>query len=171
MRRRWIYRGESRPAFARVPAEGQESVWDYPRPPRLSPDPRGLIVSYRDRIVAESTRSVRVLETSGPPTFYLPRDDVRMQWLSENDSRSSCEWKGIAVGFDLIGGPDGVAWSYPQTFPEFDAIEAWLAFYPAKIDCFVDGERVRPQPGGYYGGWITDEIVGPFKGEPIAEGL
>ena len=154
-----------------MPAAGQESVWDYPRPPRISPDPRRIIVSCADQIVAESTRSVRVLETAGPPTFYVPPDDVEMSLLSQNDTRSFCEWKGNAVGFDLIGGPRDVAWSYLQTFPEFDAIAGWIAFYPATIECSVDGERVRPQPGAYYGGWITDEIVGPFKGEDVADGL
>jgi uncharacterized protein (DUF427 family) len=171
LRNQWTFRGETRPEFAHVPAAGQESVWDYPRPPQISADARRIIVSYADRIIAESTRSVRVLETAGPPTFYVPREDVQMPWLSENDTRSLCEWKGTAVGFDLVGGPPDVAWSYLQTFPEFDAIATWVAFYPAVIDCSVDGETVRPQPGGYYGGWITDEIVGPFKGERIAEGL
>jgi hypothetical protein len=94
-----------------------------------------------------------------------------MPRLSENYTRSLCEWKGSAVGFDLVDGPRDVAWSYLQTFPEFDALATWVSFYPTVIDCSVDGERVRPQPGGYYGGWITDEIVGPFKGEKIAEGL
>lgn len=82
-----------------------------------------------------------------------------------------CEWKGVALDFDLLQGPPSVAWCYPQTFPEFDAIAGWISFYPAKLACFVADERVRPQPGGFYGGWITDELVGPVKGEPGCDGL
>lgn len=165
-RRQWQYTGQSRPAFAVVPGPGQESVWDYPRPPRIVPDSRRVEVRLGDRLIADSAAAVRVLETASPPTFYLPPSDVATAELLPSGARSMCEWKGRAVDFDLRDGPRSVAWCYERTFPEFAAIAGWLAFYPAKLECRVAGERVRPQPGGYYGGWITDEIVGPVKGEP-----
>ena len=173
LRRRaaWRYRGGHRPPFAIPPAPGQESVWDYPRPPRIEPDPRTVRVRFGELVVAESSRAQRVLETAGAPTFYLPPADVRMDRLVESATRSSCEWKGVAVGFDLVDGPRDVAWSYPRPFPEFAALAGWISFHPGRIECFVADERARPQPGGYYGGWVTHEIVGPIKGEPIAEGL
>jgi uncharacterized protein (DUF427 family) len=170
-RDQWVYRGESRPSFAIAPTADQESVWDYPRPPRVVRDFRHVVVSFEGRVLAESTRAFRVLETAGAPTFYLPPADVRLDRFAESDTRSSCEWKGVGVGLDLIEGPREVAWSYPRTFPEFGEIEGWIGFYPGRVDCSLAGERVRPQPGGYYGGWITDEIVGPFKGEDVADGL
>ena len=169
-RQQWRYRGQERPEFARSPGPGQESVWDYPRPPRIVPDPRHVEVRFEDRLIAETTNAVRVLETASPPTFYLAPADVHVEWLVESGARSMCEWKGGAVDFDLIDGPRSVAWCYPQVFPEFESIAGWFAFYPARLECFVAGERVRPQPGGYYGGWITDEIVGPVKGEPGCDG-
>jgi len=162
----WHYRGDERPGFAREPGPGQESVWDYPRPPRIEPDARHIRVSHRGDTIAESRRAVRILETASPPTVYLPPQDVRMDRLVANHSRSICEWKGEAVGFDLMDGPLDVAWCYPRTFPEFASIAGWIAFYPAKLECWIEDERVRPQPGGYYGGWISHEIVGPVKGEP-----
>ena len=170
-RNAWTYRGHERPPFARAPGEGEESVWDYPRPPRLVADDRLVEVGLGDRIVARTRRAVRVLETASPPTFYLPPGDVEMDWLVPSGARSFCEWKGIAVDLDLRDGPRSVGWRYPETFPEFEAIAGWPAFYPARLECFVDGERVRPQPGGYYGGWLTREIVGPVKGEPGIDGL
>ena len=169
-REAWIYRGSTRPVFAIAPQPGQESVWDYPRPPRLERDFRRIVVSHQGRILAQTSRSLRLLETAGPPTFYLPRADVQMDLLEPNASRSICEWKGLAVGFDLRAGPRDVAWSYPCPFPEYEDLAGWLAFYPGRVECFVADERVRAQPGGYYGGWITQEIVGPFKGEAIADG-
>ncbi len=170
-REQWQYRGQGRPPFAIIPGDGQESVWDYPRPPRLAPDDRRVEVAYGDRRLADTVRAIRVLETASPPTFYLPVADVDMQALVENGSQSTCEWKGIAVGLDLGDGAADVAWTYPETYPEFAAIAGWIAFYPSRVDCSVASERVRPQPGGYYGGWITREVVGPFKGEPGIEGL
>jgi uncharacterized protein (DUF427 family) len=179
-RRCWRYTGDERPPFAIEPGPGQESVWDYPRPPRIVPDPRHVEVRWGDRLIAESARAVRVLETASPPTFYLPPEDVHVSDLVPSGRRSICEWKGIAIDLDLAGGSGGssrapsmasVAWSYPKTFPEFASIRGWISFYPAKLECRVDGERVRPQPGSVYGGWITDEIVGPVKGEPGCDGL
>jgi uncharacterized protein (DUF427 family) len=170
-REQWRYRGADRPAFAQSPKAGEESVWDYPRPPRIVPDTRLVQVYFGDRCIAESSAAVRVLETSSPPTFYVAPTDVRLDWLAASGSRSSCEWKGIATALDLLDGPPSAGWTYPETFPEFQTIAGWIAFYPSKLTCVVDGERVRPQPGGYYGGWVTDEIIGPVKGEPGCEGL
>jgi uncharacterized protein (DUF427 family) len=165
-RTHWQYRGEERPDFAVSPGPKQESVWDYPRPPLITPDPRSIKVSFEGRLIAETTRAVRVLETASPPTFYLPPTDVEVDLFVENGRRSQCEWKGIAIEFDLVGGPGSVGWAYPRVFREFEAIAGWFSFYPSRVECRVNEELVRPQPGGYYGGWITHEIVGPVKGEP-----
>jgi uncharacterized protein (DUF427 family) len=165
-REKWRYRGETRPEFALEPAPGQESVWDYPRPPRMQDDERGVRVGYRGLVLAETRRAVRVLETASPPTFYIRPDDVDRTLLAPSGTSSICEWKGLARGYDLAGQVADAAWEYAQPFPEFRAIAGWFAFYPAKVECFVDDQRVRPQPGGHYGGWITDEVVGPFKGAP-----
>ena len=165
-REQWRHRGVARPPFAIAPGAGQESVWDYPRPPRLAPDSRRVQVRDGDgALLADTGNAIRVLETASPPTFYLPPDDVRMQRLRASERRTFCEWKGIGIEFDL---PQlaGVAWTYADVFPEFAAIAGYIGFYPSKAACSVDGEPVRPQPGGYYGGWVTNEVIGPFKGEP-----
>ncbi len=145
-----------------------ESVWDYPRPPRLEHDDRLILVRQGDITVAESTRSIRVLETSHPPVFYLAPDDIEMGLLSTNGHHTLCEFKGRADYWDLAGETPirRVAWSYPQPSPGFEPIAGMLAFYPSKVECLVDGERVQPQDSGFYGGWITAEIIGPFKGRP-----
>lgn len=169
-RSHWRHRGQTRPDFAKPTREGQESVWDYPRPPRIVPDPRPVEVRFEGRVIASTTRAIRVLETASPPTFYVRPEDVDRAALVPSGRTSMCEWKGQAVDFDLADGPASVAWCYPRVFPEFAEIAGWFAFYPARVECFVDDERVRPQPGGYYGGWITDEIVGPVKGEPGIDG-
>jgi len=169
-RRRWRYRGDERPAGAIVPNQDQESVWDYPRPPSIVAESRRVEVRFGNDLLADSLRAVRVLETASPPTFYLPPADVRTDRLVESGRESMCEWKGIAQDFDLVEGPTSVAWCYARTFPEFASIAGWFSFYPARLECFVAGERVRPQPGGFYGGWITDEVVGPVKGEPGCRG-
>lgn len=167
LRRRaaWRFRGSDRPAFASIPQPDEESVWDYPRPPRIVRDLRRVEVFFDGQLLADSRNAVRVLETASPPTFYLPPPDVCVDRLVPSGRDSFCEWKGIAIDFDLIDGPGSVAWRYDRVFSEFDSIAGWYAFYPSKLDCRVDGERVRPQPGGYYGGWITKEIVGPVKGD------
>jgi uncharacterized protein (DUF427 family) len=163
----WTNTGAKRPSFAITPGAGEESVWDYPRPPVIAPDGRRVVVGPPDEPLAESTRSVRVLETASPPTFYLPPDDVRSDRLVHVGRRSFCEWKGEAQYWALRSDPaTPVGWSYPTPLPEFLSIAGWFAFYPARIACSVDDEVVRPQAGGFYGGWVTDEIVGPFKGEP-----
>lgn len=165
----WVFRGETRPSFAHEPGAGQESVWDYPRPPRIEAEPRRIRVESNNRLLAESRNSWRVLETAGPPTFYWPRQDVLTDRLLRSETSLLCEWKGRSTQFDLADGTREVAWSYLETFVEFEAIRGYFAFYPARVECFVDEQRVVAQPGGYYGGWITREIVGPFKGDPECE--
>lgn len=164
-RRKWRYRGERRPPFAVAPAAGQESVWDYPRPPRIETERRRVeVFDLAGAPLAASTHARRVLETALPPTFYLPPADVRTDLLEPSGRYAFCEWKGVATHFGLAEGPD-VAWAYLDPFPEFAAIAGCFAFYPAKVRGVVGGECAHAQPGGYYGGWVTAEIVGPFKGE------
>ena len=169
----WTYGGEQRPPFAVVPQTGQESVWDYPRPPRLEPDHREIVVRVGAVQIARTCRSYRILETASPPTFYLPPDDLNLDCLEPADGRSICEWKGTAQYWSVVGGGrrlEAVGWSYPDPLPAYRAIAGYLSFYPARVECLVDSLRVTPQPGGFYGGWVTPEIVGPFKGEPGTEG-
>ncbi|MFE1907969.1 DUF427 domain-containing protein [Streptomyces gardneri] len=147
----------------------EESVWSYPRPPRVVPDTRRVTVVHRGVTLADSRNCRRVLETTHPPVFYVPRDDVSTDVLSRSSLTTRCEWKGIATYWtlDLQGDtiPD-VAWSYEVPGPGYEDIAFHLAFYAGKVGlCTVDGERVRAQPGDFYGGWITHEIVGPFKGD------
>lgn len=169
----WQHHGDRRPAFADTPGPGQESVWDYPRPPVAVSDSRTIEVWAGDTRVAVTRRAVRVLETASPPCFYLPREDVDMALLRSAPGQSHCEWKGAARYFDVVT-PEHLArhaaWSYERPFAEFADIAGHIAFYANRLACFVDGERVRPQPGHYYGGWVTDEIVGPFKGGPRSAG-
>ncbi len=171
-RAQWNYRGQQRPPFALAPQPGQESVWDYPRPPRLATDHREVLVRSGSVEIARSSRTIRVLETASPPTFYIPPDDVAMNAIERAEGGSLCEWKGQAV-YWTVATPsqrlERVGWSYPDPFPGFEAIRDYFAFYPAHLDCFVDGIRVLPQPGRFYGGWVTPELVGPFKGEPGSE--
>jgi uncharacterized protein (DUF427 family) len=156
------------------PGPGQESVWDYPRPPRLERSDRHVLVRLGGRVVAESRHAWRVLETSHPPVFYVPAPDVRVGVLAPSARRSWCEFKGEAAYWTVTGGglvrPDA-AWSYPRPSPGFEPMADAVAFYPAEMDeCLLDGERVRPQPGGFYGGWITDDVAGPVKGGPGSSG-
>lgn len=165
----WRYFGQERPPFAREPGPGEESVWDYPRPPRLAPDAREVVVRAGLEVVARSTRAIRVLETASPPTFYLPPADVRRELLVERSGASACEWKGRARYWTVQTAEavlEDAAWSYPEPLPAFAEIRDFVSFYPARLECTVDGEVVRAQPGGFYGGWVTSEIVGPVKGEP-----
>ena len=163
----WNFRGQHRPEFAVEPAPGQESVWDYPRPPALSPSTRLVEVVDGDTVVAKTTGSYRVLETASPPTFYLPPDDIDYRLLVPAAGSSVCEWKGEARYLALANAPDlPIAWYYSRPRAQFDRIRNFVAFYPGRIACLVAGERVQPQPGRFYGGWITSDVVGPFKGEP-----
>ncbi len=162
----WKYTGNERPAFAKQTSADQESVWDYPRPPALVPDTRHVKVSTNGKLIASSPRALRMLETAAPPTFYLPKDDVDLARLREISGQSFCEWKGVARYWALADGERAVAWDYPNPSRAYGKILDHFAFYPGRVDCFVDAESVRPQASEFYGGWITDEIVGPFKGEP-----
>ena len=169
----WQYDGRARPPFAVEPAAGQESVWDYPRPPRLEPEPRLVVIRVGDVIVGRSNACLRVLETASPPTIYMPPADLVPACLEGATGTSRCEWKGEARYWTVVAAGQRLTragWSYPDPFPEFAPLAGFVAFYPGRIECTVDGVRVRPQPGGFYGGWVTPEIVGPFKGEPGTEG-
>ncbi len=159
-----------RPPKPHSPGPGQESVWDYPRPPRLEESGESIEVSLGGGVIARTTRSWRVLETSHPPTYYLPQDAFLDGTLRPAGGSSWCEWKGQASYFDLVAGEvvaPGAAWTYRSTTPGFEAIAGAVAVMPGMVDsCRVDGEVVRAQPGRFYGGWITGRVVGPFKGEP-----
>ena len=162
----WQYSGNKRPPFAEPPAAGQESVWDYPRPPVLRSDSREVVVCAGTITIAESRATYRVLETASPPTFYIPSDNVHMELLIDACGTSHCEWKGAARYWSLNLQNrilENIAWGYDSPNPAFAAIAGYLSFYPGRINCFVDGERVRPQPGGFYGGWLTEDIAGPSK--------
>jgi uncharacterized protein (DUF427 family) len=152
------------------PGPGQESVWDYPRPPCIEDSPRHIQVFFNGILIAETRRAKRVLETSHPPVYYIPPQDIRMEYLVRTQHATWCEWKGQAAYYTVGVGEkqaENAAWFYPEPTPPFAALKEYVAFYPQKMDaCYVDGERVTPQPGGFYGGWITRDIVGPFKGEP-----
>lgn len=149
------------------PGPGQESVWDYPRPPRLEVTERHLVVALAGTVVAETRRAHRVLETSQPPAYYLDPADVRTDLLRPSAEATFCEWKGQASYFDVVVG-DAVAaaavWTYLDPTPSFTAIRGHLAFYAQRLDCSVDGEAVTANEGSFYGGWITSDVVGPFKG-------
>ena len=153
-----------------IPAPGQASVWAYPRPAIAEPSDRHVRIEHRGLVVADTRAAVRTLETSHPPSYYLPPGDVLMSALRRSARGSFCEWKGQAIYYDVeIAGEmlRDVAWSYPAPSPAFAALRDHIAFYAAPFDaCLVDGERVVPQPGGFYGGWITSDLAGPFKGGP-----
>lgn len=163
----WNFKGQERPDFAVEPGPGQESVWDYPRPPALKLCKRLVEVSDGGSVVARTTASCRLMETASPPAFYLPPGDVNWDHLIETPGSSICEWKGAARYWALAKNPGlPVGWDYPRPRARYERLKAYVSFYPGRIDCFVDGEPVEPQPGQFYGGWITSDVVGPFKGEP-----
>ena len=160
-----------------VPAEtgpGQESVWDYPRPPRIVPSDRVAVVEFGGEVVARTDRALRVLETSHPPGIYFPPGDVRLHLLVSDPARTVCEWKGVAEYYSIeVDGRSSrqAAWCYPRPTPDFAELAGYFSFYPARVDrCLLGDEVVRAQAGGFYGGWITSDIAGPFKGEPGSSG-
>ncbi len=148
----------------------QESVWDYPRPPRIEPEHRSIRIVLGGKTIAATDRALRVLETSHPPGIYIPPDSFTLRSLHPNSNVTVCEWKGTASYWDLTSGEAtavAAGWSYEDPRPGFEAITGFISVYPSRVDaCFLDNEIVRPQNGHFYGGWITDEIVGPFKGAP-----
>lgn len=164
----WEYRGQKRPPFADRPQAGQESVWDYPRPPGVESFSGTVEVFANDTLMARSVDTLRVLETASPPTIYIPQKDIEMSLLADAAGNSFCEWKGSASYWKQVNDPAGIAlaWSYREPFPAFVKIRDFLCFYPGRTACYIDGERVQTQPGGFYGGWITAAIAGPIKGDP-----
>jgi uncharacterized protein (DUF427 family) len=150
------------------PKSGQESVWDYPRPPKLERTNKHLVIVFGGETIAETNRAFRVLETSHPPVYYLPPEDVRVEFLTETSGSSFCEWKGHAGYYTIEVSNkrvENAAWFYANPTKNFAEIKNHIAFYPSKMDaCYADGELVQTQEGDFYGGWITPEIIGPFKG-------
>lgn len=149
----------------------QESVWDYPRPPRVEDVKSPIRVVFNGVTIAETTRAQRVLESSHPPVYYIPPEEIAMEYLQRvPKAQSWCEWKGSAIYYDVQVGDrraERAAWAYPEPTPGFVSITGYVAFYAGKMDaCYVGDEKVEPQPGSFYGGWITSNIVGPFKGGP-----
>jgi uncharacterized protein (DUF427 family) len=172
-RDQWRWRGADRPDFAVVPEPSQVSVWDFPRPPQIVQDAREVTIHWGSTLVASSQRCVLVLETSHPPSFYIPWNDVARHLLVKAPGSSMCEWKGPAIYWSLLEGDrmlPNVAWSYPSPLDGAQALADCVAFYPANLHCTVAGAKVSPQPGGFYGGWITPELVGPFKGAAETSG-
>lgn len=146
----------------------EESVWDYPRPARCEPFDGVIVIEHEGELIARSQAAYRVIETSHPPTYYMPRSDVMLSVLHPNERTTLCEWKGRASYYDMvIGGAlvKDVAWAYFDPTPGFAPMEGYLAFYPSKLDaCYINGEKIQPQEGDFYGGWVTSNLKGPFKG-------
>ena len=151
-----------------------EHVRDYPRPPRVEPVAKRVRIVFNGATIADTTQAQRVLETFGAPVFYLPLADVRADLVTETARNTVCEWKGSASYYSLRvedRTAENVGWAYRDPKPGYEALRDHIAFYCAPMDgCFVGDERARPQPGGFYGGWITEGVVGPFKGDPGTEG-
>ncbi|MGB3612991.1 MAG: DUF427 domain-containing protein [Elainellaceae cyanobacterium] len=156
------------------PGPGQESVWDYPRPPRIEDVTKHIKIIFNDKLIVDTHRSKRGLETSHPPTYYIPIDDIKMEYLTPTTHATYCEWRGWAKYYTLTVGDrqaKNVAWYYTEIFPAYDEVKDHVAFYPGPMDaCYVDDEKVQPQAGAFYAGWITSDIVGPFKGDPGTRG-
>jgi uncharacterized protein (DUF427 family) len=152
------------------PGPGQESVWDYPRSPRLEDSDGRIKLVFGRGTLAYTSHAKRVLETRDPPVYYVPPEDVRMEHLSLAGGTPFCEWKGVARYYDIEAGERKgcqAAWFYPDPVPAYAGLKDYIAFYPSLMDAYwVDGEKVQPQAGSFYGGWITPDIVGPFKGDP-----
>lgn len=152
-----------------------ESVWDYPRPPIVVASSEHVVIELEGAIVADTRRSLRVLETSHPPVYYVAAADIAPDLLRPVPGTTFCEFKGSASYFDLLC-PSGrviqrAAWHYPEPVAGYEALVDHVAFYPGLMDrCTVDGETVRAQPGDFYGGWITSKVTGPFKGAPGTQG-
>lgn len=150
------------------PQPGQESVWDYPRPARLEPTDKHLRIVFNDVTIAATSRAMRVLETSHPPVYYIPAEDIKLEYLFVTERRTFCEWKGWSTYYDVAVGDRRVtdaAWRYINPTANFTAINNSYSFYGSLMDaCYVNDELITPQTGDFYGGWITSDVVGPFKG-------
>ncbi len=168
----WQYNGSRRPDFAEAPSKGQESVWDYPRPPSLRRLDLKIEVNYEGSVLAKSTEALCVSETASPPVFYISFANIVFDLLWKTSGSSFCEWKGKASYWGIKSNStwsDPVAWSYEAPLNPYEKLKNHLAFYPSKVDCYLDGEKVTPQPGGFYGGWLTTKICGPVKGDSGTE--
>lgn len=156
------------------PHGDQESVWDYPRPPKLEKVNSSVEVFFAGKRIASSNHSLRILETSHPPTIYIPFEDIDQGFLIKSSRSTFCEWKGKGGYYHLISGEEKIldaAWYYPDPKPSYKELKNHLAFYPSKVEsCFINGEKVKAQEGDFYGGWITEKIIGPFKGAPNTHG-
>lgn len=156
------------------PGPGQESVWDYPRPPRVENHPGVVVIEFGGQEIARSSSARRVLETSHPPVFYVPLADFAPDALRPVEGTTWCEYKGAASYYDVVAGTaraERAAWTYLQPTPGYESLAGAVAVYPGRMDrCLVDGEEVQAQPGDFYGGWITSRVVGPFKGPPGTRG-
>lgn len=164
-RSKWEFDGRRRPEFAEPTAAGDESVWDFPRPPLIVPVAARLRVVCDGIPVAETESGVRVLETAGAPTYYFPPRDVDPALVEFGDMVSICEWKGVAQAVHVAGRQDA-GWRYVRMFEAFAQLHEWLSFYPSRLECYVGDARAEPQPGGYYGGWVLGNLRGPIKGGP-----
>jgi uncharacterized protein (DUF427 family) len=175
---REAWQSSVRPKAIEVPGPGQESVWDYPRPPAVEPVAERLKVIFAGQTVAETDTAMRIIETASAPVYYFPPNSVNIDCLIKTDQSTFCEWKGPCVYFDLVAGGQRVkeaVYCYPDPLDDlgqgYGQIAGWYAFYPAKMDtCYVGDEKAVPQPGGFYAGWVTSKITGPIKGVPGSEG-
>ena len=169
-REKWRDTARRRPRDVPRPGPGQESVWDYPRPPAVVACARPVRVEFAGEVIAATDGALKVCETASPPTYYLPPGDVRRECLIASGRRTLCEWKGQASYFHVRIGErqaDDAVWCYREPWPGFEAIAGYLAFMPGAMDaCWVGEDQVTPQPGRFYGGWVTPDVLGPFKGEP-----
>jgi len=152
----------------------KESVWDYPRPPRLEKTTKHLQIFFADVLIADTHRAARILETSHPPVYYVPPGDIRMEFLFASPHHTFCEWKGMAKYYNIRVAEreeKNAAWFYSKPLRPYDDIRNYVAFYPSRMDrCLIDGEVAEAQPGDFYGGWITGDVIGPFKGGPGSSG-
>ncbi len=164
----WEYDGSSRPPFADEPGIQQESVWDYPRPPRIECSVKQVRVISSKGLIAETLSALRVIETASPPVYYLPHSSIDWTFLRKIEHSSWCEWKGSASYLIYTGGEIEViaGWSYEDPSDGFELLKGYASFYPRVLNCFLDTEPVQAQPGEFYGGWITKDILGPIKGGP-----
>lgn len=169
-RDKWTYRGQKRPPFAIEPKDGQVSVWDFPRPPSVSLVGASVSVYFEDTLLAQTKACIAVKETANPPTYYIPPEGISFHHLVEIETTSWCEWKGKARYWALKQSPiTPIAWDYPTPFDEYEQLSHYMAFYPHHLRCFIDDEQITPQESKTYAGWITKDLVGPFKGQPGSE--